>query len=592
MTSRQVINVRDLSFIYPGSNKKAIDNQSFDINMGEFVLLCGSSASGKTTLAKCLNGIIPHLSVGDMYGEVKVNGLNTCEVEIHELSSQIGMVFQNPEDQIFSIRVCDEVALGVECQGYHHDAIVERVTYALKKLRIADISNRLTFSLSGGQKQKVSIASNVAILPSIIVLDDPTTDLDPISKQEVMDILQELKNEIQLDTCGNGEKTRMTFLVIEHELTDLMEFTDRVMVMHEGKIVLNGDPGTIFYENFDYLDEIGVRIPDHIRLGKYLVDKGLHFDRVKYPVKLQDVVDFAQIALRDNHLLFPPIQYKDYTIKQSEKVAEIKALSYKYPTSEKMVLKNVNFDIYKGEILAIVGHNGSGKTTIMKNLLGILHPSQGDVIINNRNTKETDISKLILDIGYVFQNPDNQLFCNTVREEIQFGLINNKYEQSLIDELTEKTLDIVCLRDKQDEHPFSLSRGQRQRLAVATMLVSNPKIILLDEPTTGLDERDLCGILDLMQDLVAFHDGTVIMVTHDMEVVAKYATRIIVVESGEIIINGNPDEVFKNNADKLEKLKLKPTIISTITKNMMAEGMPYIPEWSFFQKQIIDKADG
>jgi energy-coupling factor transport system ATP-binding protein len=267
--------------------------------MGEFVILCGSSASGKTTLAKCLNGIIPHLSVGDMYGEVKVNGLDTSKVEIHELSGHIGMVFQNPEDQIFSVRVIDEVALGVECQGYKHDAIVTRVTNAMNKLRISDISDRLTFSLSGGQKQKVSIASNVAILPSIIVLDDPTTDLDPISKQEVMDILQELKNKIQLDTPGSEEKSRMTFLVIEHELTDLLEFTDRIMVMHEGKIVLNGDPGTILFENYDYLDKIGVRIPDHIRLAKYLIDLGLHYDKVKYPVKLQDVTDFTRTVLRE-----------------------------------------------------------------------------------------------------------------------------------------------------------------------------------------------------------------------------------------------------------------------------------------------------
>jgi energy-coupling factor transport system ATP-binding protein len=285
---------------------------------------------------------------------------------------------------------------------------------------------------------------------------------------------------------------------------------------------------------------------------------------------------------------FPQIHYKDYTIKSPEKVAEIKGLNFKYPSSEKMVLKDINFDIYKGEYLAIVGHNGSGKTTIMKNLLGILHPNTGDILINNRNTKETEISKLILDIGYVFQNPDNQLFCDTVREEIQFGPKNNNFKPSLIDELTEKVLDIVGLRERQSEHPFSLSRGQRQRLAVATMLVSNPKIILLDEPTTGLDERDLRGILELMQELVEFHDGTLIMVTHDMEVVAKYATRVIVVAEGEIVLNGDPDEIFKNNADKLEILKLKPTIISSITTNLMNEGMPYIPEWTFFQKQVID----
>ncbi len=588
MNKQPVIEVRNLSFVYPRSSKKAIDNQSFDNYAGEFVLLCGSSGSGKTTLAKCLNGIIPHLSVGDMYGEVKVNNLNTAEVQIHELSSEIGMVFQNPEDQIFSIRVSDEVALGVECQGYKHDDIVKRVDYAMDKLRITDIKNRLTFSLSGGQKQKVSIASNLAILPSIIVLDDPTTDLDPISKQEVMDILQELKKEIQLDVSGTGEKKGMTFLVIEHELTDLMEFVDRVMVMHEGRIVFNGEPGEVFYENYEFLDKIGVRIPDHIRLGRYLMDQGCQYSEVKYPVKLADVVDFAKKSLIDGRLKFPTIKYKDYSIKSTEKVAEVKNLSFKYPTSDCMVIDNINFDIYKGEFFAIVGHNGSGKTTIMKNLLGILHPTQGDVLINGRNTKDTPISQLILDIGYVFQNPDNQLFCNTVKEEIQFGLKNNDYEQSKIDDLTERALDIVGLKAREDEHPFSLSRGERQRLAVATMLVSNPKIIMLDEPTTGLDERDLRGILELMQELIDFHDGTLIMVTHDMEIVAKYATRILVVEKGRIVLDGDPIKVFKENAHQLEHLKLKPTTISRISTMLEQDGMPYLPDWSFFQNQLVN----
>lgn len=583
MEQKPVIEVKNFSFVYPSAQTKAVDNQSLQINAGEFVLLCGSSGSGKTTLAKAFNGIIPHLSVGDMYGEVKVNGLNTAQVEIHQLSSHIGMVFQNPEDQIFSIRVCDEVALGVECQGYHHDEIVRRVEYAMNKLRIKDIERRLTFSLSGGQKQKVSIASNLAILPSIIILDDPTTDLDPISKQEVMDILQELKDEIEID-LGDGKKSKMTFLVIEHELTDLMEFTDRVLVMHEGRITLNGEPGPIFYENYDYLDEIGVRIPDHIRLAKHFMDNGLVYDKVRYPVKKDDVMDFARQVLSRKQISYPAGCARDYTIKNPEKVAEIRNLNFRYPTSEKMILKDITFDIHKGEFFGIVGHNGSGKSTLMKNLLGILKPTSGDVLVHGQNTKDVEVSKLILDIGYVFQNPDNQLFCDTVRDEIEFGLKNNKYAPEKIKELTDRALAIVGLENRQNEHPFSLSRGQRQRLAVATMLVSNPKIIMLDEPTTGLDEIDLQGILTLMQELVDCHDGTIIMVTHDMEVVAKYATRVIVIDDGKMVLAGNPDVVFGEHWAELEALKLKPTIISSMTSKLADLGMPYIPYWTYFEE--------
>lgn len=578
METKNILEVKNLSFTYPLAKKNAINKLNFEIGKGEFVLLCGSSGSGKTTLAKCLNGIIPHLANGDLEGDVIVNGKNTQDVEMHEISSEIGMVFQNPEDQIFSIRVDDEVAFGVECQGYKRDEITRRVGYALKKLRIEDISRHLTFALSGGQKQKVSIASNLAMLPSIIVLDDPTTDLDPISKQEVMDILLELKNEVDV-----------TFIVIEHDLTDLLEFADRVIVMHDGEIIQNGKPGEIFYEQFDLLDKIGVRVPDHIRLGKYLLDKGITWGKSGYPVKKADIKELTKKILVNKTLKLPKIEYKDYTIKTTEKVAEIKSVNFTYPGAKKQTIFDVNFDIYKGEFFGIVGHNGSGKSTIMKNILGLLKPTSGEILINGKNTKEIDVSNLIVDIGYVFQNPDNQLFCNTVREEIEFGLKNKNLSEDIIKKEADKALEIVGLTERENEHPFSLSRGQRQRLAVATMLVANPKIIMLDEPTTGLDEKNLSGLLKLMQDIIDNFGGTLIMVTHDMEVVAKYATRVIVINHGQVMLNGNPDDIFGNHYSELADLKLKPTIIASMSAELRESGMPYIPNWDFFQNQVIDR---
>lgn len=578
METKVILDVKNLSVTYPLAKTKAINNLTFEIGKGEFVLLCGSSGSGKTTLAKCLNGIIPHLTNGELEGNVIINGKNTQDVEMHEISSEIGMVFQNPEDQIFSIRVDDEVAFGVECQGYTRKEIVKRVSYALKKLRIEDISRHLTFALSGGQKQKVSIASNLAILPSVIILDDPTTDLDPISKQEVMDILLELKNEVDV-----------TFIVIEHDLTDLLEFADRVIVMHEGEIIFNDKAGRVFYEEFDKLDEIGVRIPDHIRIGKYLIDKGILGDKVGYPVKKDDIKELLKQSLLNKSLNFPLIKYKDYKVSSSEKVAEIKNVCFTYPGSKSQTLNDVSFDIYKGEFFGIVGHNGSGKSTVMKNILGLLKPTSGDVLINGRNTKEVDISDLIVDIGYVFQNPDNQLFCNSVRDEIEFGLRNKKLPEDIIKQEADKALEIVGLSDRANAHPFSLSRGQRQRLAVATMLVAHPKIIMLDEPTTGLDEKNLKGLLLLMQNMIDNFGGTLIIVTHDMEVVAKYATRIVVINHGQVILTGNPDHVFGNCYNELAELKLKPTIIASISIELKEYGMPYIPNWDFFKYQIIDE---
>ncbi len=574
----KLIEVKNLSFVYPGTTTPALDALNLTINKGEFVLICGSSGSGKTTLAKCLNGIIPHLANGEMKGDVFIEGQNTYEMEMKDMAKHIGMVFQNPEDQIFSIRVDDEVAFGVECQGYHRDEIVRRTNYALEKLRIDDIKRHMTFALSGGQKQKVSIASNLAMLPGVIVLDDPTTDLDPISKQEVMDILIELKNEIET-----------TFVVIEHELTDLMPYVDRVVVMHEGKVLFNGEPAEVFYREYDMLEKIGVRIPDQIRLANYMFKQNLLPEGTPYPLKISEVEALVGDVLKRHPKAFQALALKDYQLKNQEVVASVKDCCFTYPGCDNQILFDINLEVHQGEYFAIVGHNGSGKSTLMKNILGLERPSSGEIVINGKNTATTDIEQLILDIGYVFQNPDNQLFCNSVYEEIQFSLVNRDFSAEHIERETERALKIVGLEDRREDHPFSLSRGQRQRLAVATMMVSNPKIIMLDEPTTGLDEVDLAELLSLMYDIVENYGGTLIMVTHDMEVVAKYASRVIVIDKGRIALQGNPIEVFNDHADDLKALKLKPTTISRISSNFAAQGMPYIPYWAIFKDQVIDK---
>ncbi len=361
MSYDKILQIKNMSFCYPSVKEKALKEINLEINKGEFILLCGSSGSGKTTLAKTMNGIIPHLSNGRLEGNIIVNGIDTQDVEIHDISSHVGMVFQNPEDQIFSIRVDDEVAFGVECQGYTRDEIVRRVNFALKKLGIESISRYLNASLSGGQKQKVSIASNVAIMPSVIILDDPTTDLDPISKQDVMDVLAELKSEVDI-----------TFVVIEHDLGDLTEYADRVVVLHDGRIVFDDEPGKVFYENYEYLDGIGVRIPDHIRLGKYLERKNLLDKEHRYPVKKDEIREITKNGLVNNRLAFPDIKYRRYDIDKTKKIAEVKNLNYTYPSTKLQILFDMNLDIYKGEFLAIVGHNGSGKSTFMKSLLGFV----------------------------------------------------------------------------------------------------------------------------------------------------------------------------------------------------------------------------
>ncbi|PWW32397.1 energy-coupling factor transport system ATP-binding protein [Cytobacillus oceanisediminis] len=573
MNANHIIEVRGVSFSYPGTEKKALNEINLEIGKGEFVLLSGTSGSGKTTFAKCLNGIIPHLAEGNLAGDIVINGKDTQRVPMHDLASEIGMVFQNPEDQIFSIRVEDEIAFGVECQGYKQEVIRERVHYALQKLRLEDIKKQITFSLSGGQKQKVSIASNLAMLPSILILDDPTTDLDPVSKQEVMDILMELKEEI--DT---------TFIIIEHDLNDLVEAIDRVIIMHEGCILYNGKPRDIFYHHFDDLDTLGIRIPDHIRLAKYLFDKGYECDPL--PISKKEVFEWVKNLLVSKKLSLPKHEAEKRGGNENA-VAKLNGVNFSYQKG-KQILYDINLEVQKGEFLAIVGHNGCGKSTLMKNLIGLLKPNHGSVIINNKNTKDYKVQDIILDIGYVFQNPDNQLFCNSVEEEVEFGLKNRGYSKEVIEEQVELAINTVGLQKKRKEHPFSLSRGERQRLAVATMLISNPKIILLDEPTTGQDEQSLKALLTLMKKLIEEKDATIVMITHDMEVVAQYASKVVVMDGGKIVLDGSPNEVFFKNYQMLHSLKLKPPIISQFSAALLENGFPRVTNWKMFSRNFIE----
>lgn len=575
MSEKNVLEVKNLSIAFEDHEKNNIqilDNINFSIKQGEFVLICGSSGSGKTTLATCLNGIIPSLVNCSYAGEVVVDGVTTFDHEMSELSSKIGLVFQNPEDQIFSIRVCDEVAFGVECQGYKHDEIVRRVKYALEKLRIEEIENQITFTLSGGQKQKVSIASNLAILPSVIVLDDPTTDLDPVSKKEVMDILTALKQEV--DT---------TFIVIEHDLTDLVEIADRVLVMHQGKLLFNGTPQDIFCNHYEELESIGVRIPDQLRIMNLLHEKNA-ISTCDNTLSVATVEGILKDLLKEDKIHFSP--YPKLPPKESDTIVKVDHVSFTYPGNKTPTLKNINFEIKKGELFGIVGHNGSGKSTLMQNILGIFKPTEGNIWVDGKNTKDIDLSSLIRDIGYCFQNPDNQLFCNSVREEIEFGMRKKKMDEEKIKEETERALEIVKLKAKEQMHPFSLSRGERQRLAVATMLVEHPKIIMLDEPTTGLDDQNLKSLLQLMSDIIKEYDGTLIMVTHDMEVVSDYVERLIVIDHGEVKLQGETYDVFSEHFHELIDLKLKPTTIGLITNHLKDHHVDYLPNWRSFQDSI------
>jgi energy-coupling factor transporter ATP-binding protein EcfA2 len=552
-----LIQINDLHYKPVGSSADILKAVSLEINEGDFVLLVGPSGCGKSILSRCINGLIPNLDGGEMSGEVRVMGMSTCENPIHKFASIIGIVFQNPDDQILSLRVVDEVAWGVENSGIPHEEIRQRVDEYMQKCDISHLWDRLTFAISGGQKQKVSIASNLAMCQKALILDDPTTDLDPVCKSEVVGLLTKLYNEEQ-----------KTLIIIEHDFNDLIEMANRIVVMDAGVVVFDGQPGQIIAQHYDELVKLGMNIPQHVEIAHSIL---VHKPQVeRYPTGKEEAFQIFKEFIQQHTPL--PERAGSNLKPAGEPIVRVRDLKFAYDPS-RPVLKGVSFDINQGEFVAIVGANGSGKSTLVNNLVGLLTPDSGQVIIDGQDTSKVKVSKLAQNIGYVFQNPDQQLFTNSVAEEAGFSL---KVHNVPVDEKNRRVADVlqtVGLSEYANRHPFSLSRGQRQKLAVATALIHDPRIMLLDEPTTGQDRQSLSGLLDLMVQLNQ-QGNTTIMVTHDMDIVAAYASRVIVMADGQIVMDGRPEDVFYDQFETLSQLRLRPPTLVDYCRRLERCGMP------------------
>jgi energy-coupling factor transport system ATP-binding protein len=451
----------------------------------------------------------------------------------------------------------DEVAWGVENLGLGHDEIKKRVAEFMDLLAIGYLKDRLTFAISGGQKQKVSIASNLAMLQDLLVLDDPTTDLDPVCKIEVVQALERLHSEM-----------KKTLVVIEHELTDLIEMTDRMIIMDDGAIVHDGTPDDLVSNHYDSLVNLGINIPQHVEIAHAVNE--LSGNNKPCPSHKEDAFRVLKSFVEPQKITpKPPVEH---TSAKSDPIITVRDLEFSYQPG-KPILRGINFDINRGEFVAIVGANGSGKSTLVNNFTGLLAPDNGQIIINGHDTKKIKIADLARDIGYVFQNPDHQLFSNTVEEEVGFSLKLRNIPAEEIKQRVTEVLEFVQLEHLRDRHPFSLSRGQRQKLAVATALIHQPSVILLDEPTTGQDRLSLGGLLALMTRLNQ-KGNTTIMITHDMDIVAAYASRVLVVVQGQVVLDGHPSDIFYDNFDTLNELNLRPPTVVDFCRRLENNGVP------------------
>ncbi len=533
-----VVSIRNLKYRYRGEKTNALDGVDLDIGSGEFLILMGPSEAGKSTLSATINGLIPHFHLGIKKGDVVVMGRNTEDYTVAQMAEIVGMVFQDFEAQLFSTNVELEVAFGPENFAVERSEIQRRIDENLNYVGLEAARSRPPSTLSGGQKQKLAIASVLALKPKVLVMDEPTTDLDPVSKMGVFEITHRL--------CKRED---LTLMIVEHETEEAL-LADRVALLKDAKLVKVG-PAREILTDVDLLESMGVK---PLGIPKFFKNIGMS----DLPLTPEEGIQAfrscgAKVSSTAYHNL---VEKEKAALAQLKKpIIQCKNLSHTYAGGIE-ALKDVDLEIFEGDMVAIIGQNGSGKTTLAKHFNGLLFPTDGEVEVDKKPTKDQGVFKLGQRVGYVFQNPDHQIFSEKVFDEVAFSLRLRELSDADIKDRVADALQAVGLTGFEEEDPFTLTKSGRQRIAVASVLAVSPDVLILDEPTTGLDYSEQRSMMDMVRRLNQ-NGSTIIFVTHHMWVVAEYAQRAYVMKDGKIILSGSTREVF-SHGDTLRKAFLRP----------------------------------
>ena len=561
-----IIEMECVSFSYGTAADGAYALKDIDLSVeeGTFVGLIGPSGAGKSTLASAITGAIPHHYQGHLFGSTRVAGLDTCEASLTDIAKVAGSVLQDIDAQMVASVVEDELLFGLENFGIDHREIEGRIASALDAVGIADLRHREIATLSGGQKQKVAIAAILAMAPRVIVMDEPTSALDPASARDVFEVLRRAK-----------ELTGMTVILIEQTVALLAEYCDRVVVIDQGRIALDGTPTDVFSHG-ETLRAIGVDTPRTVRISNSLAEAGLA-PNDSPALTLDDAESLVAGILAPGLSKSSPIAPEDLgdrpdardTADKRPIIVDVAGAAYSYGTGQAGI-EGIDLTVRAGEILAVVGQNGAGKTTFTKLLNGLIKPSAGVVRIAGLDTRTTPVSVLASHAATLFQNPDRQLCRNTVVEEISFGL---ELQGVAADTARERARHVAATFDlPENASPFNLSRGQRQMVALASVVALEPELIILDEPTSGLDYRECMTVMETVRQR-ALDGAAVVMVCHDMEVVSDFADTLAVMAEGRLIEVGPSREVFANDA-LLAHARIAAPCVPALGKRLAARFHP------------------
>ncbi len=489
------IELMNFGFKYANTDKFALRALDLKIESGEFVLIVGRSGSGKSTFLRAINSLIPNFYGGEYLGKILVGGKNPACTPTRDMARVVGTVLQDPENQILMSTVEREIAFGLENAGLQEETITRRVEEALDLLDIADIRKRKIVSLSGGEKQKVAIAAAMARHPRILVLDEPTSQLDPKSAESILAIVRRLNEDLGL-----------TVLLVEHRVKNTMHLADRILVFDNARVIGDGEPRLIA-EQLDF-DALGIGYPPVARVAKY---QGLRH----IPLTVKE-------AQKHLHVELDKLRITEKARKHGKTAIEAKNLKFSY--NKRAVINNLSFKLYENEVFGIIGRNGSGKSTLAKLIAGIIKPVRGKIIYKVPKDE----------IGLVFQNPNLHIIGNSVLEDIAYTLRAKGKKD--VESKSRKVMKYLGIEHLAARNPMDLSGGEKLLFAMATVLVFNPKILILDEPTRGLSWNMKKKLVALVRDYA--EHGTVILISHDIELMARLADRVALMSQGKFALVG------------------------------------------------------
>jgi len=560
-----IVEFRNFSFRYKSQSEPTLHDINLTIYKGEKVLILGPSGSGKSTLAKCINGLNPFSYDGVITGSCKVAGMETKNASIFALSKVVGTVLQDSDAQFVGLSVGEDIAFALENQSVPRKEMLPKVEWAAGVVGMSDFLMHVPYELSGGQKQKVALAGVLHGDVDLLIFDEPLASLDPMMGMTAVELIDRIHKE-----------QNKTVLIVEHRLEDVLHRSvDRIVLMNEGSIVYDGDPDRLLAS--DLLTRYGIREPLYIKALQYAGCE-LSSEQKLADIQTVDLSPFEE-RLKKQQMM----KLEKYVPRLGEEILKVENVTFAYDKDP--VLKNISFSVRKGEKIAVVGKNGAGKSTLAKLLCGIVRPREGRVLINGTDYTQYSIKEIGERIGYVMQNPNQMLVKDIIKDEVELAMLLRGKSRAEIDEAVKKTLKMCGLYPMRNWPVSAVSYGQKKRATIASILVLQPEIIILDEPTAGQDFRHYTEIMEFLDELNREYGITILFVTHDMHLAIQYTDRALVFSEGELVAD---DSVFRvlSNDEVITKANLKQTSLYTLARRLGFEPEAYIEHFINYERMV------